>query len=175
MHKGIAVGLCALLLTACAQWQPQKQGAAPEPPEKEVAVPVVIEVPPPEEMQQLSELVLDGQRVSRLDAAEQKRELAKAQKAYAGDKRDVHTRVRLGMLHALPGKEEEEFSVRGRATRSTDPALRPIVVAAAVGTVDIKPEEWLFEYDIEEAATARWENLGQPDTRAIRRRWVAQG
>jgi hypothetical protein len=77
------------------------------------------------------------------------------------------------MLHMLPGKEEEEFSLRGRATRSTDAALREIVVAAGVGTVDIKPEEWLFEYDIEEAATARWENVGQPNTRAIRARWVA--
>ena len=101
MHKGIAIGLCTLLLNACAQWP--LPGSASEPPAKEVAVPVMVEVPAPEEMHQLSELVLDGQRVSRLDAAEQKRELTAAQKVYAGDKRDVHTRLRLGMLHSLPG------------------------------------------------------------------------
>lgn len=102
MHKGIIVGLCMLLLGACAQWPPQ-QNEAPPAPEKEVAVPVVIEVPPPEIMQQLSELVLHGQRVSRLDAGQQKRELAAAQKAYGADKDDLYARLRLGMLLSLPG------------------------------------------------------------------------
>jgi len=106
MHrlKGFAAGLCALLLAACAQWPPKHDAPAPNTETaKEVAVPVVVEVPPSEEMQQLSELVLDRQRVLRLDAAQQKRELAAAQKVYSGDKREVYARLRLGMLLSLPG------------------------------------------------------------------------
>ncbi|MDZ4279051.1 MAG: pyridoxamine 5'-phosphate oxidase family protein [Dehalococcoidia bacterium] len=81
------------------------------------------------------------------------------------------------VLHFLPGKNEEEFLVRGRATRVTDPATRAMAVEAArnapqhVGGLNVKPEEWLFEYDIEEAATTYWENVGQPNTRPIRRKW----
>lgn len=102
MHKGIAVGVlaCVGLLSGCAQWLERNAEAVPE---KEVAVPVVVELPPREDMRQLSELVLDGQRVTRLDAEQQKRELAAANKAYASDKRDTYARVRLGMLLSLPG------------------------------------------------------------------------
>ena len=39
------------------------------------------------------------------------------------------------------------------------------------GTLNLSEEEWLFEYDIESAASAHWENVGQPDTRAVRQRW----
>ncbi|MDP3768874.1 MAG: pyridoxamine 5'-phosphate oxidase family protein, partial [Dehalococcoidia bacterium] len=35
------------------------------------------------------------------------------------------------VLHFLPGKNEEEFLVRGRATRVTDPATRAMAVEAA--------------------------------------------
>ncbi|MCH8064471.1 MAG: pyridoxamine 5'-phosphate oxidase family protein [Chloroflexi bacterium] len=73
------------------------------------------------------------------------------------------------VIHALPGKEEEEFLIRGRARRVTDDATRAAVAEAAGHTV--RPEDWVFEYDIETAATTYWENVGQPDTRPIRRRW----
>ena len=39
------------------------------------------------------------------------------------------------------------------------------------GTLRVEPEELVFEYDIEQAATAYWENVGQPDTRPVRRSW----
>ena len=85
------------------------------------------------------------------------------------------------MLHMLPGKDNDaEFSIRGRARRISDAETRAIVVAAAARTVmpggsmlQIRPEEWLFEYDIEEAASAVWENVGTPQIRAIRRLWRA--
>ena len=84
------------------------------------------------------------------------------------------------VLHMLPGKEEEEFLVRGRATRVTDGATRAMAVEAARQDMvpggpglHVKPEEWLFEYHIESAATTFWENVGQPDTRPIRQRWEA--
>ncbi len=77
------------------------------------------------------------------------------------------------VLHLLPGKEEEEFLVRGRAMLVTDAATREVAAAAgreAVG-LNVRPDEWLFEYDIEEAATTVWENFGQPDIRPVRRAW----
>ena len=73
------------------------------------------------------------------------------------------------VIHALPGKEEEEFLIRGRSRRVTDDAIRAAVVEAAGHTV--RPEDWIFEYDIETAATTYWQNVGQPDTRPVRRRW----
>jgi len=79
------------------------------------------------------------------------------------------------VLHMLPGKDEEEFLVRGRAQLVTDPGTRAMVVEATTGDgLNVKPEEWLFEYHVEEAATTHWENVGKPDTRPIRRKWRAQ-
>ena len=82
------------------------------------------------------------------------------------------------VLHMLPGEDDEEFSVRGRARLVRDEAERERVVEAGRqtpmpggGTLNLSSEEWLFEYDIESAASAYWENVGQPDTRPVRRRW----
>ena len=78
------------------------------------------------------------------------------------------------VLHMLPGKEEEEFLIRGRATFVTDAATRAMAVEIATGGgLNVKPEEWLFEYHIESAATTYWENVSQPNTRPIRQRWEA--
>jgi hypothetical protein len=84
------------------------------------------------------------------------------------------------VLHMLPGEQDAEFSVRGRARRVTDPATRALVVAEAARTpfpdgtfLNIRDEEWLFEYDVDEAMTAYWENVGTSDIRAVRRRWRA--
>jgi Pyridoxamine 5'-phosphate oxidase len=79
------------------------------------------------------------------------------------------------VLHALPGKEEEEFLVRGRAHRVTDDATRAMVTDPSNrltnADLNIKHHEWLFEYDIEQAATTHWHNVGQPNTRPIRAKW----
>jgi hypothetical protein len=76
------------------------------------------------------------------------------------------------MLHAMPGEDDAEFNIRGRATEANDAATHTVVerAAAAVG-LNVKPEEVLFRLDIEQAATTHWERVGQPDTRPIRRRW----
>ena len=76
------------------------------------------------------------------------------------------------MLHALPGKDDDEFSVRGRATEANDPATRAEVLrAASASGLHIGEQEILFRFDIERADTAYWEHVGQPNTRPIRRRW----
>ena len=78
------------------------------------------------------------------------------------------------MLHAMPGKDDAEFNIRGRATEANDAGTHAKVeqAASAVG-LNVKPHEVLFRLDIEQAATTYWENVGQPDTRPIRRRWLA--
>ena len=76
------------------------------------------------------------------------------------------------MLHAMPGKDDAEFNIRGQATEANDANTHAEVeqAASAVG-LNVKPSEVLFRLDIEQAATTYWENVGQPDTRPIRRRW----
>ncbi len=73
------------------------------------------------------------------------------------------------VIHALPGKNDAEFLIRGRAQRVTDDGTRAAVTEAAGHTV--RSQDWIFEYDIEEAMMAYWENVGQPDTRPVREFW----
>jgi hypothetical protein len=82
------------------------------------------------------------------------------------------------VLHMLPGKQEEEFWIRGVARRMTDHATRAMVVDTATqraesdgGPLRINPDEWLFEYDIDEAGTTVWADFGTPDHRPVRRKW----
>ena len=84
------------------------------------------------------------------------------------------------VLHMLPGKEEEEFLVRGRARRVEDAETRAMAVEAARQDMvpggpglHVKPDEWLFEYDIAEAGTTVWLDFGTPDHRPLRRLWRA--
>ncbi len=77
------------------------------------------------------------------------------------------------VLHMLPGKQEEEFWMRGIAKHSMDPELRARVVEAAIGITHIQPEEWLFEYDIDEAGTTLWADFQTPEHRAVRQFWRA--
>jgi hypothetical protein len=76
------------------------------------------------------------------------------------------------MLHMLPGKDDDEFSVRGRASLIKDSAFKE---RASHHAHYFRVEDALFEYDIEEARTAYWVNVGQPGTYAKRRVWRASG
>ena len=77
------------------------------------------------------------------------------------------------VLHLLPGKQEEEFWIRGRAKRVTDLETRARVVAAAAGITRIRPDEAVLEYDIDEAGTTVWEDFQTPNHRPVRRFWRA--
>ena len=83
-------------------------------------------------------------------------------------KRLDHARDGRYMMHALPGKDDAEFWIRGRARRAGD-ETRAAVSDAAGHTV--REIDWIFEYDIEEAMMAYWEHVGQPDTYPVREFW----
>jgi len=74
-------------------------------------------------------------------------------------------------MHALPGKRDDEFYMTGRARFVEDGDLREAVVQGAGHTVH--PLDWVFELSAEYAMTAYWENVGKPDTHAVRREWRA--
>ena len=74
-------------------------------------------------------------------------------------------------LHDLPGKQDEEFYVTGRATRVGDAAVLKQVQAAAGHTVN--DHDWVFELRIGYGMMAHWEKRGQPDTYPVRREWHA--
>lgn len=76
------------------------------------------------------------------------------------------------VFHALPGKDDAEFRLRGRAREVVDPTTTGWVRDAgrAYG-MNFSDDELLFELDIDEAHTAVWVNVGQPGTYATRRSW----
>jgi hypothetical protein len=73
------------------------------------------------------------------------------------------------MLHMLPGDNDDEFSVRGLASLITDAAFKE---RACEHAHYVRMEDCLFEYDIAEARTAYWVNVGQPGTYPVRRKWL---
>lgn len=73
------------------------------------------------------------------------------------------------VIHMLPGENDDEFSVRGRAALITDVAFKE---RAGEHAHYVRMEDCLFAYDIEEAHTAYWVNVGQPGTYPVRRRWA---
>jgi hypothetical protein len=74
-------------------------------------------------------------------------------------------------LHALPGKRDDEFYITGRASLVTDEAVRGLVAQTAKH--EVRPDDLIFEFDIEHAMTAYWEKVGQPGTYAVRELWHA--
>ena len=83
-------------------------------------------------------------------------------------------------MHFLPGDNDTECYVTGQAQRIEDEETRAMVVAAGRetilpdgGSLQIRPEEWLFEYGIEYVMTAHWEQVGTPNIRVFRKEWRA--
>lgn len=83
-------------------------------------------------------------------------------------------------MHALPGKWREvdgqmrgddEFYVTGRASRVEGEDIRRAIKEAAGH--EVRPQDWLFEFDIGRVMTAYWEKVGQPGTYAVRQYWRA--
>ena len=78
------------------------------------------------------------------------------------------------VLHTLPGPNDSEFFVRGRAVRVEDPRLRVLAGPSDGSGVLVDDSDLLFELYIEQAHSAIYEmgeHLGQPVYNAIRRNW----
>jgi hypothetical protein len=60
--------------------------------------------------------------------------------------------------------------VAGRAGEIHDPAERASV-HAAIPFAAFKTSDPIFRLSIERALWVYWERVGQPDTKAVRRRW----
>jgi len=87
-------------------------------------------------------------------------------------KRDDLSRDGRYVLHAFLGKNDEEFQIAGRAIEVTDPQERAAVHRAIKFAV-YNPDDPIFLLDIERCLWVFWENVGQPNTRPIRKRWKA--
>jgi Pyridoxamine 5'-phosphate oxidase len=82
------------------------------------------------------------------------------------------------VIHALPGPADDELCIRARALEVTDTAtrarVRQTVARTAVGgMIETVSNDALFEFDLEQVDVARWLDIGQPGTRAVRRQWRA--
>ena len=73
-------------------------------------------------------------------------------------------------IHALPGSEDEEFYVAGRAARVQDAAVREAVIAA-MPYDDADEQHILYEFSLDRALWTTWENFDQPGTRPVHRVW----
>jgi hypothetical protein len=82
-------------------------------------------------------------------------------------------------IHALPGPEDDELCIRATAREAgDDPAVREAVVSVVTrsgvgGMIETTSEDPLFEFDIQRVDVARWLDIGQRGTRAVRRTWLA--
>ncbi|MBI4640431.1 MAG: pyridoxamine 5'-phosphate oxidase family protein [Candidatus Tectomicrobia bacterium] len=85
-------------------------------------------------------------------------------------KRNDLARNRRYVLHAFLGKDDEEFQISGQAIEVTDPEER-VAVHRAIKFGAYNTEDPIFLLDVERCLWAIWENVGQPNTRPIRKHW----
>jgi hypothetical protein len=74
------------------------------------------------------------------------------------------------VLHAFLAANDEEFQLAGRALEVHDPSERA-AVHAAIPFAAFQSADPIFRLGIERALWVHWERVGQPDTKAVRRRW----
>lgn len=78
------------------------------------------------------------------------------------------------VLHAFLGAQDEEFQFSGRARRVDDASeCEAVVDAIPFGAYDA--EDPIFELLVERALWVVWENVGQPGSRPVKRRWSVHG
>jgi len=80
-------------------------------------------------------------------------------------------------IHALPGPDDDELCIRGTAAEVTqDRATRNLVsrivmLSRVGGMIESATADPLFEFEVIRVDVARWLNIGQRGTRAIRLQW----
>lgn len=75
------------------------------------------------------------------------------------------------VLHAFLGDNDEEFQIAGRAVLVAGTEERDRVHASI--RFSFKKEDPVFRLEIDRCLWGYWENVGKPNTRAVRRRWKA--
>lgn len=73
-------------------------------------------------------------------------------------------------LHAFLGSNDEEFQIIGLTTEVVDSSERS-QVHDAIPFPSYQADDPIFQLSIERALWVYWERAGQPDTKAIRKRW----
>jgi hypothetical protein len=76
-------------------------------------------------------------------------------------------------VHAMLGKDDEEFMITGRAVTSDDWASRMSAAIEARKIDMISKDDVVFEFTIEFAHWAIWRSLGTPDIRREAEAWRA--
>jgi hypothetical protein len=80
-------------------------------------------------------------------------------------------------IHALPGPDDDELCIRAAAAEvSRDRSVRDLVsrvvaVSDVGGMIESAAADPLFEFDLIGVDVARWLDIGQRGTRAIRQQW----
>jgi hypothetical protein len=77
-------------------------------------------------------------------------------------------------LHAFLGENDEEFQLQGSAVE-VEGEVERAAVHAAIAFPAFEANDPIFRLEFERAVWVYWEKVGQPDTRAVRKRWVAAG
>jgi hypothetical protein len=77
------------------------------------------------------------------------------------------------VLHALLGANDEELQLAGHGVEVEDTRQRA-AVHAAIPYAAFRRSDPIFRLDVERALWVFWERAGQPDTKAVRRRWRAK-
>jgi uncharacterized pyridoxamine 5'-phosphate oxidase family protein len=73
------------------------------------------------------------------------------------------------VIHMLPGENDDECMLRVRARAVTGTAERALVKER--GPHYVHEDDHYFEYDLKQAMTAYWVDVGKPGTYAVRRWW----
>lgn len=82
------------------------------------------------------------------------------------------------VIHALPGADDAELCIRARAGEVDEDETRRLVIDTVArsdvgGMMATTRHHPLFEFDLERVDTARWLDVGQAGTSAVRHRWKA--
>ena len=75
-------------------------------------------------------------------------------------------------IHAFLGKNDEELQFSGASSEVTD-ARERAAVHEAIAFAAFDKRDPIFRLVVERALWVYWERVGQPNTKAIRKRWVS--
>jgi hypothetical protein len=83
------------------------------------------------------------------------------------------------VIHAMPGRDDDELCLRAVAAEVTADSATTSLVTQVVsrsgvgGMIQTVSHDAIFEFDIQQVDVATWVDIGQPGTHAVRKRWRA--